>query len=69
MGSGFEKAFVGPTLVTYVYWALLAVHIILSVVSVPAVLHTVVLGLTHSPTELRDTVHSVLVELQSLRGR
>ena len=57
VGGGFEKAFVGPTLVTYVYWALLAVHIILSVVSVPVVLHAVVLGLTHSPTELRDTVY------------
>ena len=57
VGGGFEKAFVGPTLVMYVYWALLAVHILLSVVSVPVVLHAVVLGLTHSPAELRDTVH------------
>jgi len=57
VGGGFEKAFIGPTLVQYVYWTLLVVHILLSVVSVPVVLHAVVLGLTHPPAELRDTSH------------
>jgi len=57
VSGGFEKAFVGPTLVTYVYWAMLVVHILLSVVSVPVVVHAIVLGLTHSPVELGDTIH------------
>ena len=57
VGGGFEKAFVGPTLVTYVYWAMLVVHILLSVVSVPVVLPAVVLGLTYSPAELKTTSH------------
>jgi putative membrane protein len=33
---------------------MLAVHIVLSVVSVPVVLYALVLGLTHSPAELRE---------------
>jgi putative membrane protein len=37
---------------------MLAVHILLSAVSVPVVVHAVVLGLTHSPAELRETVHA-----------
>lgn len=57
VGGGFEKAFIGPTMVQYVYWTLLIVHILLSVVSVPVVLHAVVLGFTHSPAELGDTAH------------
>ena len=57
VGGGFEKAFIGPTVVQYVYWTLLVVHILLSVVSVPVVLHAVVLGLTHSLAELGDTSH------------
>jgi putative membrane protein len=36
---------------------MLAVHVLLSVVSVPVVLHAVVLGLTHSPSELPETIH------------
>jgi putative membrane protein len=57
VGGGFEKAFVGPTPVQYVYWTLLVIHILLSVVAVPVVLHAVVLGLSYSPTELGATVH------------
>jgi putative membrane protein len=34
---------------------MLAIHIVLSVVSVPVVLYVVLLGLTHSPTELAET--------------
>ena len=54
IGGGGTKEFVGPQLVYYGYLAMLAVHIILSVVSVPVVLHALVLGLTHTPAELRE---------------
>jgi putative membrane protein len=36
---------------------MLAVHILLSVLAVPLVILALVLGLTHSPAELRETVH------------
>lgn len=52
--GGGTKDFVGPNLAYTVYLALLAVHIILSMVSVPVVLHALVLGLTHTPRELRE---------------
>jgi putative membrane protein len=64
--GGFTKEFVVSegqflagfaTLVTDAYWGMLAIHVLLSIVAVPVVLHAVVLGLTHSPTELGDTVH------------
>ncbi|PSQ16860.1 DUF420 domain-containing protein [Halobacteriales archaeon QS_8_69_26] len=55
--TGFTKGFVGPTLVTYAYWAMLAVHVLLSILAVPVVVHAVVLGLTHSIAELPETVH------------
>jgi len=66
VGGGFEKRIVieeGQFLAAYagivrpVYLAMLAVHVLLSIVAVPVVLHAVVLGLTHRPDELRDTVH------------
>ncbi len=43
----------GP--VYYAYLAMLAIHVILSIVSVPVVLYALLLGLTHSPTELRES--------------
>jgi putative membrane protein len=66
VGGGFEKAIVitdGAPLAAYagivegVYLLMLAIHIVLSVVAVPVVLHAVVLGLTHDPTELPETIH------------
>lgn len=45
------------TLVTGAYLGMLAVHILLSVVAVPLVIYAIVLGLTHSPTELADSRH------------
>ncbi|MFB6269787.1 MAG: DUF420 domain-containing protein [Halobacterium sp.] len=66
VGGGFEKSIViegGQFLAAYagvvrpLYLAMLAVHIVLSVVAVPFVLHAVVLGLTHDPSELHDTAH------------
>ena len=51
--------FAGPAAVeTYVYLPLLAIHILLSAVSVPVVVHAVVLGLSHSPSELKQTAHA-----------
>ena len=58
VGGGFEKAILVEGPVRWAYLAMLAIHILLSAVSVPVVLHAVVLGLTHSPTELRDTSHA-----------
>jgi len=66
VGGGFEKGIVieeGQFLAAYAgtvklaYLAMLAVHILLSVLAVPVVLHAVVLGLTHDPSELADTSH------------
>jgi putative membrane protein len=57
-GGGFEKAIVAPPAVTLVYLLMLAVHIVLSVVSVPVVLYAAILGLTHTPSELRRTNHA-----------
>ena len=66
VGGGFEKALVieaGQPLSAYaetvrvVYLAMLAVHVLLSVVSVPVVLYAVVLGLTRPVSELPGTAH------------
>lgn len=58
IGGGGTKEFVGPRSAYYAYLAMLAVHILLSVVSVPVVLYALVLGITHTPTELRETAHA-----------
>ncbi|MFB6223026.1 MAG: DUF420 domain-containing protein [Haloarcula sp.] len=58
VGGGFEKEIATEGLVRGVYLVMLAVHILLSAVSVPVVVHAVVLGLTHSPAELRETIHA-----------
>ncbi|WP_436935343.1 DUF420 domain-containing protein [Halovenus marina] len=55
IGGGTEKSIIAPDLVTIVYLIMLAIHIVLSVVSVPVVLYVVLLGLTHSPSELTET--------------
>lgn len=58
IGGGGTKEFIGPSFVYYPYLAMLAIHIVLSIVAVPVVLYALVLGLTHSPDELRrDTPH------------
>jgi len=67
VGGGFEKSFVvreGQFLASYAgiirpaYLAMLAIHILLSVLAVPVVLFAIVLGLTHTPEELRNTAHA-----------
>lgn len=58
VGGGFEKAIVAPPLATQVYLVMLAIHILLSILAMPVVLYAVLLGLTHTPTELADTPHA-----------
>ncbi|SEO40976.1 putative membrane protein [Halogranum amylolyticum] len=59
IGGGGTKEMVGaPQLVYYAYLAMLAIHIILSIVAVPVVLYALILGITHTPAELRtETPH------------
>ncbi|QGN06668.1 DUF420 domain-containing protein [Halorhabdus sp. CBA1104] len=58
VGGGFEKSITASGLPKIAYLLMLAVHILLSVVAVPVVLYAVVLGLSHTPAELRDTHHA-----------
>lgn len=60
VGGGGQKAIVDtvPDLVRYSYFAMLLVHILLSVVTMPVVLYAFLLGLTHTPAELRNTPHA-----------
>lgn len=37
---------------------MLAIHILLSAIAVPVVIYPVVLGLTHTPAELKETAHA-----------
>jgi putative membrane protein len=58
VGGGGEKEIVGATGLVYVaYIGMLAVHVVLSALSVPLVVHALVLGATHAPEELRETEH------------
>ncbi|WP_148413089.1 DUF420 domain-containing protein [Haloferax sp. KTX1] len=58
IGGGGTKEFVGPAFAYYPYLAMLAIHIVLSIVSVPVVLYALILGITHSERELRtETPH------------
>jgi len=43
----------GP--IYYAYLAMLSIHVVLSIVSVPVVLFALLLGLTHTPRELRES--------------
>lgn len=61
VGGGGTKEFVGPTGPYYVYLAMLAVHITLSIVCVPPVIYQVVTGLTHSPAALSEVTHHPVV--------
>jgi putative membrane protein len=57
-GGGFEKSILATGVIKVVYLAMLAIHIFLSVVSVPVVLYAAILGLTHAPAELQETNHA-----------
>jgi len=56
-GGGGRKEFVGPDTAALLYFAMLAVHILLSMVSVPLVLYNVTVGLTHAREEVAQTAH------------
>lgn len=58
VGGGFEKAILAEGVVWVAYIIMLAIHILLSAIAVPVVLHAVVLGLTHTPAELKETIHA-----------
>ncbi|MFC6905588.1 DUF420 domain-containing protein [Halalkalicoccus tibetensis] len=67
VGGGGEKHFVLASQYAWVplwdwiqpaYLIMLAIHIVLSVLAVPLVLYAIVLGLTHTPTELAETSHA-----------
>lgn len=58
IGGGGTKEFVGPSLVTAGYLIMLAIHIVLSVLAVPLVLYVLILGISHTPPELRRTPHA-----------
>lgn len=59
VGGGETKILdVDPGVVQMSYQLMLAVHILLSIVAVPVVLYALLLGMTHTPTELRETVHA-----------
>jgi len=58
VGGGGIKEFVGPTWVkTFVYFPLLGIHELLSMVAVPLVIYTLLLAATHSIAELPSTRH------------
>lgn len=57
-GGGGRKEFVGPDTAALFYFAMLAIHIVLSIVSVPLVLYNVVIGITHTTAEIRETAHA-----------
>ncbi|WP_096390933.1 DUF420 domain-containing protein [Halopenitus persicus] len=59
VAGGGTKRFEGPELVTYAYFVMLAIHILLSILAVPIVLYAIILGLTHTERELRtETPHA-----------
>jgi putative membrane protein len=58
IGGGFEKAILVEGPIRWAYLPMLFVHIGLSVVAVPVVIHAAVLGVSHTPAELRETVHA-----------
>ncbi|ESS11525.1 MAG: putative membrane protein [uncultured archaeon A07HR60] len=61
VAGGGTKQFVGPDLVTIGYLLMLAIHIMLSILAVPVVLHAIILATTHSPRELRQETPHALV--------
>ena len=60
VGGGGEKLFDGPDVVRAIYLAMLFVHILLSIVAMPVVVYALLLGLTHSVAELRQTRHAAV---------
>ncbi len=59
-GGGGRKEFVGPWTPKLLYLLLLGIHILLSIVSVPLVVYTLVLGWTRSIKRLPDSPHGTI---------
>lgn len=60
VGGGGEKFLAEgvPELAALAYFIMLAIHIVLSVIAMPVVLYAFLLGVTHTPAELRQTAHA-----------
>ena len=58
IGGGGTKQFIGPSPIHEAYLLMLAIHILLSILAVPLVLYALVLGASHTPAELRHTIHA-----------
>jgi len=60
VGGGGEKRLVDsvPDPIALGYFAMLAIHIVLSAVAMPVVIYAFLLGISHTPTELRETNHA-----------
>ncbi|MFB6347360.1 MAG: DUF420 domain-containing protein [bacterium] len=57
-GGGGRKEFIGPPVAWWSYVTMLGVHIILSIISVPVVLYTFILGTTRSIPEIKKSIHA-----------
>jgi putative membrane protein len=57
-GGGGRKEIVAGAPLRSIYLGMLAVHVLLSVLSVPLVLYAITLGTTHTPAELAGTPHA-----------
>ncbi|MFW5919309.1 MAG: DUF420 domain-containing protein [archaeon] len=53
-GGGTKEIDLAMGPVKTAYLAMLAIHVLLSILAVPVVLYALILGLTHTPTELRN---------------
>ncbi|WP_259370370.1 DUF420 domain-containing protein [Salinarchaeum laminariae] len=59
VGGGGEKRLVEsvPDPIALGYFVMLAIHIILSAVAMPVVVYAFLLGISHTPAELRESLH------------
>jgi putative membrane protein len=57
-GGGGRKEFLGPESVRIAYLLMLAVHILLSILSVPLVVYTLVLGISRPLNRVPATIHA-----------
>lgn len=53
-GGGTKEIDLAMGPVKIAYLAMLAIHVLLSILAVPVVLYALILGVTHTPTELRN---------------
>lgn len=59
-GGGGRKEFVGPPGAWTAYVSMLGIHIVLSILSVPLVLYTLLLGITNPVSQIGTTHHPVV---------